>query len=153
MNTEGGRISRLEEEARCCNAAQALARARAFVAAREACCRSGRSGSGGSPAQKELVPPPSVYLDQKAAACAATAYTSPYVCVPSSVRTASLQECAVQAFVDPLNPEQRFSEYRRPYFPPPCPPIPQEALNANVPKNQMKSCPLPNKPYNPVLPG
>jgi hypothetical protein len=150
MNTEGGRIASLQEQARCCNASQALARARAFGAAVARCkgtCES-KSKVGA-----ELVPAASVYLEKQAAACALTGYTSPYTCVPSSVRTAALQECAIQAFVDPLNPEQRFSDYRRPYFPPPCPPIPQEALNANVPKNQMKSCPLPNKPYYPVLPG
>lgn len=148
MNTEGGRIATIQNQARWCDASQALARARAFRAACEGPCASKRSSE-----QRELVPPPSVYLEKKMSACAETAYTSPYVCVPSSVRTASVQECAVQAFVDPLNPEQRFSEYRRPYFPPVCPPIPQEALNANVPKNQMNRCPLPNKPYYPVLPG
>lgn len=143
---ESGRIAKLVDDACRCNKQQALLRARIAGG-----CSSGSCRGGLQPVGQQQVAQSSDYLDKKVAAC--TGYTSPYVCTPSSVRTLSLQLCATEAYKDPFNPEQRFSEYRRPYFPPPCPPIPQEALNANVPKMQMKRCPLPNKPDNPVLPG
>lgn len=151
MNSEGGRVSQLVESAYRCNAQQALLKARRLAAASS--CKSCKSegGSAALPVGQQLVPRPSEVLEAQNARCSEL-YTSPFGCVPSSVRTQQLQICAVDAYTE-LTPDRRFADYRRPYFPPPCPPIPQEALNANVPKMQMTRCPLPNKPDNPVLPG
>ena len=150
MDTEGGRISRVIEAARRCDAAQSLARARMLGAANAASCKRG-CGEKAPKVLGQETPLSSDLLQARVSAC--TPYISPYKCVPESTRIAAVDLCVRSAYVDQLNPEQRFAEYRRPYFPPPCPPIPQEALNANVPKMQLKNCPLPNKPYNPVLPG
>jgi hypothetical protein len=91
------------------------------------------------------------YLASRVAAC--TPYTSPFQCVPESVRIAAAATCVEEAFTNALDPEQRFSGYRRPPPPAVCPPIPPEILNTYMPKMQMLRCPLPNKPDNPILPG
>jgi hypothetical protein len=145
VDTEGGRISRLIDDARRCNARQALARAQAAAAPCKGRCAPGASVAGAAPLL------PSEYLAGRVAAC--TPYQSPFACVPESVRIAAAAECTIRAYSDPTNPEQRFSEYRRPFFPTICPPIAPEILNANQPTMQLKRCPLPNKPDNPVLPG
>ena len=67
-------------------------------------------------------------------------------------RTADLITRTLDASVNPLDPEARFSQYRGPFIPPVCPPIPASALNANIPKQSLKRCPLPNKGYMPNLP-
>ena len=72
--------------------------------------------------------------------------------VPQSVWTARLQQRTLDLSTDPTNPEARFSAYRRPFIQI-CPAIPQSYLNAGEPVPQGKTCGLPNKPDNPVLPG
>ena len=146
-DTEGGRISRMLESARRCNAAQALARARAS----SACGRSTATTTTATPIATQKTPLSSEYLTGRLAAC--TPYTSPFTCVPESVRIAAAATCVQNAYSNALDPEQRFSEYRRPYFPTVCPPIAPEILNRSQPTMQLKRCPLPNKPDNPVLPG
>ncbi len=150
QNTEGGRIARLLESARASARAEALAKARGF--ANQGPCRSGDCGSYKISVQDAPPPLESIRLQAVVNAC----YASRNVvtgCVPESVRIARVNECTLRESTNPFNPETRFSEFRGPFIPPVCPPIPQEALNANVPKNQMRNCPLPNKPDNPVLPG
>jgi len=72
--------------------------------------------------------------------------------VPDSVRIARLQQRTQDLATDPSNPDARFSMYRRPFIPI-CPPIPQWYYTAGEPVPQGKSCPLPNKPDNMILPG
>ena len=157
MNTEGGRIARLQQDAQSCAVAEALKRARAISrTAAPPCSRVGREAV--LPAQ---IPPESSYLEAKHAGC--SGFVSPSACVPSSVRTASIEQCTVQKATDPTNPDARFSAYVR-VFPTPCPPVvfttpvgdvPPLGANksGNPPAIQGKVCALPNKPDNPVLPG
>lgn len=72
---------------------------------------------------------------------------------PESARINALQRAALDAATNPLDPAARFSGYVRPFPPPVCQAIPQEALNANVPRMQGLRCPLPNRPDLIVLPG
>jgi hypothetical protein len=72
--------------------------------------------------------------------------------VPESVRIARLQQRTQDLSTDPSHPDSRFSMYRRPFIPI-CPPIPQWYYTAGEPVSQGKTCPLPNKPDNMILPG
>jgi hypothetical protein len=47
----------------------------------------------------------------------------------------NLFSCVISTSVTSTDPDARFSQYRRPYIPPACPPIPQGILNGNLPKN------------------
>jgi len=68
-------------------------------------------------------------------------------------RINALQRLALDASIDPLDPAARFSSYTRPLPAPVCQAIPQEALNANMPRMQGLRCPLPNRSDLIVLPG
>lgn len=70
---------------------------------------------------------------------------------PESVRIQDRITQTLADSVDPLNPDARFSEYRGPFIPPVCPPVPIADRNANIPKASTR-CPLPNKGYLPNLP-
>lgn len=70
---------------------------------------------------------------------------------PESVRILDKIAQTLAESVNPLNPDARFSEYRGPFIPPVCPPVPLEDRNANIPKSSTR-CPLPNKGYLPNLP-
>ena len=144
-DTEGGRIARLirstDEEARV----RAVQRARQFYT--PPCCKKKVQGAAGAD-----VPSESILLKTNQAACVSNTIFWK-VAVPESVRIAQLQQDVLSASVNPLNSETRFSEYAPRPVQPVCPPIPQEFLNANLPRIQLKTCPLPNKPDNPVLPG
>jgi hypothetical protein len=72
---------------------------------------------------------------------------------PESTRINALQAAALYASTNPMDPTARFSAYVRPFPPPICQDIPQEALNANVPRMQGLRCPLPNRSDLIVLPG
>jgi len=142
-NTEGGRIALVLQNAAQCASVVALEKARIF--GRSSACASIARTSG------SIVPASSAIL-ARATTCLTT--VSSATCVPESTRIRRVQAHLLNASIQPLDPDTRFSEFnRRPLPPPVCPPIPQEFLNANVPKNQMRNCPLPNKPDNPVLPG
>jgi hypothetical protein len=141
MNTEGGRIATLLQESRTCRAAESLAKARARYG-------NGDCKAGCQPQVVQLgpdVPQESSRLDGAAAACAQVAYISPFTCVPESIRTARIERETQEEYV-------RLGPYVR-VVPAPCPPDPQWYKNAGEPILQGRNCPLPNKPYNPVLPG
>lgn len=141
-NTERGRIARIVENAQNCAKAGALARARAMYGSRCTGCSDNSI--------KVSVPSESSYLSGTVTPC--YVFKGPEPAVPESVRLARLTQTTADQSMDPFNLQSRFSEFRRPYFPVICPPIPQEALNANVPKNLLQTCPLPNKPFNLSLP-
>lgn len=143
MGTEGGRISNLLSESRCCVASSALAKARAF---RPVCVPCSKS---------DILKPapslPSMLLATTVASC----YSSNLQfgeCVPESIRIARVQQKTIDASTDPLDASKRFSAYER-FFPAPCPAIPNWYATAGQPILQGKNCALPNKPDNPVLPG
>ena len=146
-DTEGGRIARVLEKSQALMRAQALAKAQAYRGGPGSCGNICYSAAERATPQ---VPVPSAVL----AATVTNCYSrySKEGCVPSSVQTARTQLRILEQSIDPFNRETRFSEFRGPFIPPVCPPIPQEALNANIPKQNMRNCPLPNKPDNPVLP-
>jgi hypothetical protein len=54
--------------------------------------------------------------------------------VPSSVRTALIQEKTIREFAPPDDPLRRFVMYQGPIISPPCPPTPTEQLNSTMPK-------------------
>lgn len=149
QDTEGGRIARIQEGARAQMREQALAKARAL--------RGGPGTCGGvrCPSAAERIQPnvpvPSAVLINTVKNCYSR--VSREGCVPSSVRTARIQLDILEKETDPFNPDTRFANLiQRGVIPVVCAPIPQEALNANIPKQNLRNCPLPNKPDNPVLP-
>ena len=140
-DTERGRIARLLQSTEAEARTNAVAKARLFYTPP---CRSCNAQD------RSTVPSESLLLTSKILQC------KPLIrqgCISESARIAQVQQCTLDQATNPLNPETRFSEFRGPFVPTVCPPIPLEYLNANVPKNQLKNCPLPNKPENPVLPG
>lgn len=152
--SEQGRIQGLLDQARRCCAAEALAKARAASArVGKPCAQTCGPVSPQNSANGPPVPLESDALARKLVACYGNQTPIIPGCGTESQRISKLIQDTLDKSVDPFNPETRFSEYRRPYFPPACPPIPLEFLNGNVPKLQMRNCPLPNKPDNPVLPG
>ena len=136
MNTEGGRVACLLAESKECMAAAALTKARQLS---QGCNRI-------NPAN---VPPSSTELDVNAACYT---YQSAQYGVPESVRIQQIIQKTLDASISPTDPYARFSEFRRPFIQV-CPPIPQSYTNAGNPVSQGKSCPLPNKPDNLILPG
>jgi hypothetical protein len=147
QDTEGGRVARLLAASQACVAATALAKARAL---RSSCgtvaCRDRQAAA--APA---FVPASSALLERTVRDCYSSV-PAKEGCVPESVRIARAAQCSLDQAQDPFNRETRFVEFRGPFIPPVCPPIPQEALNANIPRQSFASCPLPNRPDNPVLP-
>jgi hypothetical protein len=146
-DTEGGRIGRVLEKSQALMRAQNLAKAQAYRGGPGSC---GNICYSAAERMTPQVPVPSAVLAATVKQCYSK--YSKEGCVPSSVQTARTQLRILEQSVDPFNRDTRFSEYRGPFIPPVCPPIPQEALNANIPRQNMRSCPLPNKPNNPVLP-
>jgi hypothetical protein len=160
MGSESGRMSRLLADSRACMANVALAKARALYGGGP-CSSSSCSPQPAQPGPE--VPQSSSLLNQRAANCLKNGYVSPFVCVPESIRTATTSRNAIDCYV-------KNGPYER-VFPAPCPPIVFDpyyydekgeragthALGTNIsgrePILQGKVCPLPNKPYNPVLPG
>lgn len=139
-DTEGGRMAQVEAAARCCAARQALDRARARgrdYGRAGLSCRSPCELVGGTTMQATWKPPvqlESLLLEDKIKKCGITYSTDANgnkfgVPVSPQTRIADIQQCAVDTYF-----KDRLAAFRRPYFPPVCPPIPQEALNANVPK-------------------
>lgn len=142
MNTEGGRMANLMAKTRCNMAAVALAKAQAL--SQKGCCKPASDNTLTQP-----VALPSVALN---AAAACYTYQSVTSGVPESVRIARTQQETLDSSVDPANPSARFSQFRRPFIQV-CPPIPIWYYRAGEPVSQGKSCPLPNKPYNLIIPG
>ena len=54
--------------------------------------------------------------------------------VPSSVRTAWIQDKTTREYAPPDDPLRRFIMYQGPIIPIPCPPTPAEQLNSTMPK-------------------
>jgi hypothetical protein len=151
--TESGRIAALQSATRRCDAAAALARANRLRPS-QPCCQPQQSVLG-LQVQSE-----GARLTGQTATCGLTAYTSPFECVPESIRIARQAREVQDCFTPPtVRPE-------------PCPPYiynpqvfnaagevvsQQPALGGNIsgqlPFLQGRNCPLPNKPDNPVLPG
>ena len=146
MDTEGGRISALLRTTRACVANEALAKAQALSRSKRNC---GSCTVLDSTVNKP-VPTPSVILSAKVSNC--FLYQSPESGVPESVRIARTQQRSLDLSRDPNDPEARFSQYKRKFIEP-CPPIPEWYYTAGQPVIQNKSCPLPNKPDNMILPG
>jgi hypothetical protein len=145
--TEQGRINRIVQNTLNCAKAGAIARAKALYG--RSPCATGLCTKQFPGAAQTTIPPESTYQSSRVGCYG---YKGPEPCVPESVRIARLLQRSIDESTNPFNPIARFSEYRGPFIPPVCPPIPQEALNANVPKNLLMTCPLPNKPFNPSLP-
>ncbi len=157
MTSEGGRISRLMSDSRACAAATALARARAIY---------GGGPCGSTPCNTSStrggeVGPESKALTDRTRAC--VGYTSPYSCVPESIRLQRVQietvDCYTAAGPYPkvfpaACPATRYSPY---VYDGEGNIIGYQPLGPNTaglePILQGTLCPLPNKPYNPVLPG
>jgi len=55
-----------------------------------------------------------------------------------SIRIKALLQSVDDNNTDYIDPDARFSMYRRPYVPPVCPPIPTILLNGNLPKASTK---------------
>jgi hypothetical protein len=169
MSTEGARMARLLADARCCDAAQALARARRLGGQKGACVPGGPCRVdliGGNVLQPD-VPVPSALLAKKMDACAETAYLSPFSTVPESIRIQTT-DALCQDEYRRLNPNREFIKV----LPPVCPPVVyntttyvdsagnvagRPALGTNINANpaipQMQVCQPPNRIGQPILPG
>jgi hypothetical protein len=146
MGSESGRLSnRMDEIQRGCGQAALAAARRAYGG--DPCVSCG--GVQRDPAQ--LVPRESDHLQAVVASCLASGVIG-RTPGPESLRTQTLAQKTVDAYTNQFGADSRFAHYRGPYIPPVCPPIPTEILNANVPKQSLRRCPLPNKGFNPVLP-
>lgn len=135
------RISRVVENAKFCNASVALAKAQALYG--NSPCTPGSCYR----ASNTQVQSSSQHLSGKAGACIPLVG---FGAVPESTRIARLITKNKEAEMDPTNPTTRFKEYVR-FFPIQCPAPDNTITNANLPKAST-ACPLPNGPFNPVLP-
>lgn len=136
------RIQYLIDNAKRCNAANALARAQLIYG--KPC------GSCGSLINNKIVQSESELLNTRVSTCAVQAIVRPLP-VPESVRIARAVQCYIDASIDPTNPDLRFRQFLPRVVPAPCPPIDTLLTNANLPKAST-GCPLPNTPLNPVPP-
>lgn len=136
------RIQKLIDNAKRCNANNALARAQMVYGA--------PCGDCGKNISNKEVPTESTLLLANLSTCAARAIVRPLP-VPESVRIARAVQCYIDASIDPYNPDLRFRQYLPRVVPAPCPPIDTILANANLPKAST-ACQLPNGPLNPVLP-
>ncbi len=66
--------------------------------------------------------------------------------VPSSVRTAKVQQTTLECYAPITNPQRREALYQGPVIPPACPPTPAEQLNSTRPKVSQANC-LPGVPF------
>ena len=135
MNTEGGRISQIQQQAQRCAIEENLARARLFIG-------NGLPCKTIENIESKNIPTQSSYLSKKT-----NCYDYVTVpVVPESVRINRIQynygyygTCYTQ------NTNTRFSDYAPKATIVVCPPITQS--NGSV----TNTCPLPNTPLNPVL--
>lgn len=144
--SESGRLSRKLDEIRRSCALAALAAARAGAAP----CVAGDCGSAAPADLAQKTPLESDYLDKQVRTCYSGVIGR--TVGPESRRILAHQEQVIMDSMDPTNPDTRFSQYRGPFIPPVCPPVPQIDRNANVPRQSLSRCPLPNKGYMPNLP-
>jgi len=133
--SESARINRMLASIRESEVLLALQRMRRLAGATPCCSPSVSIGG-------EDVPLESVVLE-KDIRCYTYAGTAVGL---ESMRLNAQNQCNIDKSTDPTNPEARFSQYRGPFIPPACTPIPQTILNGNLPKAS-KACLLPNKPF------
>lgn len=131
-NTEGGRMSQILANTRCLVVAEAIKKARA-----DNCCPVPSFYS----TRRNQVPLESTWLEGKLADCArvdaqraALIAATPLRGMSEGARIRILQQQTEMNFAPASDPNSRFIEYRRPIFPPVCPPIPTEITNAHLPK-------------------
>lgn len=127
-NTEGGRIQQIISASQRCAVATAIQRARASD-----CCA--------TPPSNKVVPLESTNLAGRLQTCAIlTAQEAQAIAngglrgVPESVRIKSIQQRTLEEYAPYNNPQRRFLEYQGPQVLPPCPALPTEITNANLPK-------------------
>ncbi len=125
---ESGRVAQILENARRCAVNAAIAKANATV-----CCPVPRPNKN---TQLE-----SSRLDAKVANCnqinaqlASQIAQQSLRGVPESVRIRQRQQDVLDEYAPYNNPSRRFVEYQGPIVIPPCPEIPTEDSNANIPK-------------------
>ena len=139
--TEGARIDRMMASIRQNEILLALQRARKLVGVTTPCCDSATEILGQE-----------TQLESSLITSKLKCYTYNGAAIGlESMRINAQNQCAIDLSTDPTNPEARFSQYRGPFVPPVCPPVPQEILNGNLPK-ATTACPLPNKPFYPSRP-
>lgn len=126
---ESGRVAQILENSRRCAVNAAIAKARATV-----CCPP-------VPQPNKNVQVESALLESQVANCARiTAAEASQIAqqslrgVPESVRLRRRQQDFIDEFAPYNNPSRRFVEYQGPFIVPPCPPIPTELTNGNIPK-------------------
>jgi hypothetical protein len=131
-NPEGGRMAQILAASKRCQVQEAIAKARAINAPGQ--CQP-------TPVSRIVVPLESTNLQGQLAACARiTAQqaqviaTQPLRGVPESVRIARLNQDILDQYSPYSDSSRRFLEYRGPFIPVQCPPIPTEITNANLPK-------------------
>lgn len=131
-NPEGGRMAQILAASARCQVKEAIAKARAI---------NGPPQCAPGPTSRAVVPLESTNLQGQLAACAritaqqATVIaTQPLRGVPESVRIARLNQEILDQYSPYSNSERRFLEYRGPFIPIQCPPLPTEITNANLPK-------------------
>jgi hypothetical protein len=95
-----------------------------------------------NPPYSQETPLESDYLEKKQACIPSIIGTK---CGLSSTLTVARGQCVIDSSIDSQNPLARFSQYKRPLAPPVCPAVPQEVLNAFLPKAST-ACPIPNGP-------
>jgi hypothetical protein len=134
MNTEGGRISHLIDNARRCAIEENLAKARAYQGLNS--CVSCKPNNINNTSVRTINR--SCYN-----------YVKPPV-GPESVRIAKIIQDTLNKEINPMDPTTRFVDYApRPTIPV-CPAIDPELFNSDLPK--ISRCQLPNTPLNPILP-
>lgn len=136
--SEAGRLQRKLECLRAAERAATLARLRSQTCAGAASC-------GTQPNVRQFTPLESDLLERQVTSC--YTYRGPVSGIPESTRINRVIELTLEKSVDPESPDARFSEYRGPFIPPVCPalPPPPKPLGST-------RCPLPNAPWNPILP-
>ena len=112
MNTESGRVANLLSNARCCMAAEALAKARSL----------GKRGCGPCNLPDSTINKPVPTESALLAAQNCFFYQGPESGVPESVRIARAAQRTIDLSFDPTDPLARFSQFRRPFIEI-CPPI------------------------------
>jgi hypothetical protein len=119
--SESGRISRMLESMRCQQLKEVIQRQSAN------CCNPVIQSA-------TIVLPESTFEQAKSdpANCPTVVYRAQVAL--ESKRINDLVKCVLLNSVSNSDPDARFSEYRRPYIAPACPPIPEYILNGNLPK-------------------
>ena len=137
-NSEQGRINNILQSAQLCVIQENLAKARA--------------DQGVNNCAKCITNVPSSAISESAYLLSQSNcynYVKPPV-VPESVRIARLIQANVE--INPMDSNTRFINYAPTVFPPACPPVGADYLNASQPKPPTVCPILPNTPLNPILP-